>query len=402
MAGRIIIYASSHGWGHNARLIPIIDQLWEYPIEVVSTAPEWFIKTSLKHWRKKPIIVRPIKTDPGCTQIDPFTINEEVSIKNWIDIWESKDKLLADELKYLRSGAPVRLIISDISYFGQLVAENLKVPSICIATFDWEFVYKNLLPKNEKLKQIITAVDEISKRFDYCLVPGTMCAPLCIGKQQISFHWLSRKPTIPSTEMRQKLNLNLYMDSVLLSFGGHTLNKIPSYIWSQYGNIQFFVLMGENEITKEPAENVHFLPNEKWSRMHTDLVRTVDCVFGKVGYGLCSEVTHCKKPFLNVASNWNPESKVLERFMETTVPMRTITEEQFLSGEWEPLLELIEAERDPDRYVDVQVDGEVQIAEWIRNLLGDKKPLDIRIPMWVYGLILVFISWIILQFGKKH
>ena len=160
--------------------------------------------------------------------------------------------------------------------------------------------------------------------------------------------------------------------------------------------------MDSSEVTKEPAENVHFLPNQEWSKMHSDLINTVDCVFGKVGYGLCSEVINCKKPILNVASNWNPESQVLEKFMKTTVPIHTITEEQFLNGDWQALINLIESERDPDVYIDVPVDGEVQIADWIRNKLGDKKPSELQLPIWVFGIILLIITWILLKLFKRN
>ena len=374
--GRIIVYASSHGWGHNARLIPILDQLWEYPIEIASTAPEWLIVTSMKHKRKYPIKVRPLKTDPGCVQIDPFNIDVPRTIESWQEIFSKKDKILQEELGYLEAGAPVRLVISDISYFGVLVAEELKVPSVCIATFDWPFIYQNVSKEHPELAQIIDQVQEISKRFDYCLVPGTECEPLGIGKQKIHYNWLSRKPRLDRPTIRARLGLHLMQDSVLLSFGGHTLNKLDPSIWKRYEDIQFFVLVPEVDCQTAPAPNVHYLKNEEWSKYHTDLIDTVDVVFGKVGYGLVSEVAHCRRNFLIVDSNWNPEAAVLTKFIQSVVCTRKITQDEFLSGKWDYLRTLIEEQRDPEEFANVQVNGEEQIAAKIREILGDQPPKE--------------------------
>ena len=399
-SGRIIIYASSHGWGHNARLIPIIDQLWEYNIEICSTAPEWFIETSLTHKRRVPIKVRNIKTDPGCVQSDPFNIDVEKTIESWKEVFGQREKLLSDELEYLKDGEKVVLIISDISYFGALVGEALNVPSLCVATFDWAFVYQNVMKEHEDLAEIIEKVQELSKKFDYCLVPGTECEPLNIGKQKIKFHWLSRKPRIDKTDMRKKLGLNLYQDSVLLSFGGHTLNKIDPRIWKKYEDLEFFVILPENECGNEPAENVHYLNNKEWSKYHTDLVNTVDIVFGKVGYGLCSEVTNCGTSMLIVDSNWNPESEILKNFMKTTVCTEVITPEQFTTGKWDVISQLIEKQREPDSYTFFNVDGEVQIASWIRSKLGDKKPKEpssLSINWIVIAVIVLIIAFLVMR-----
>jgi len=385
----IVCYTSSHGWGHNARLLPIINELTEYPVEIVSSAPKWFIDQLLNKKRKYPIKYREMKTDPGCIQKDPFLIDIEQSIRSWKEIFQLNVDRVEVEVELLKKRSNVVLIISDISYFGQLVSEKLGIPSICIATFDWSFIYQSIRSKDPEFDEIIKKVQEISSRFDYCFVPGTKCTPLTIGKKQEEFNWSSRKPSVPRPEMRQKLGLGLYDDSALMSFGGHQLMKLDPQIWNNFPDIIFFVLLPKNECVNPPAPNVRFLPSEEWTRYHTDLINTVDVVFGKIGYGLISEVVACRKPFLNVRRIDNPESQFLEKFVHKVVPVADISPEDFISGNWNRLYPLMDIQRDPLEYEEPEINGEDQIANRIRSILGKPKPQEKSYLMFISIIVLI-------------
>ncbi|OHT16016.1 hypothetical protein TRFO_13497 [Tritrichomonas foetus] len=395
----IVVYTSSHGWGHNVRMVSILNELYNYQLEVVTTAPDWLIRTSLHNKRSKPLTIRTLLTDPGCVQFDPFTINIEKSIEAWKNNFSDLDKKLQEEVSLLKSkGIPVRLVLSDISFFGQLVAESLNVPSVCIATFDWAFIYQIHVNSDPELKEIIQKVQDISKRFDYCLIPGTVCRPLEIGKKQIEFNWASRKPTISRPDIREKLGLSLVLDSVLLSFGGFAIKNLPAHAWKKFNNFEFFVLLPKKDCVNPHASNVHFLASEDWSGMHVDLVDTVDVVIGKCGYGLCSEILHTKKPFLAVDRKGNPEIGVIKKYMKKTIPYREITEEQFNNGEWYALNELVEMKVNELDYEKCEVNGEKQIASWIRKLLGDREPIHINKNMIsFFVLILAIFVWFFLK-----
>ena len=388
----IVVYASSHGWGHNMRLVPILNELFNYSIELVTTAPEWLIESAMTKFRWHKIAVRHLRTDPGCVQSGPFTIDVEKTVDVWQQAMGEYQSIVESEVQLMKRRGNVRLVISDISFVGQLVAERIGVPSVCIATFDWQFIHRDIIKVNPEFAALMKTVQEISERFDYCLVPGPKCEPLHIGKEQITFHWASRKPRMMKQEIREKLGLTVHMDSVLLSFGGHAIKQLPQEVWAKFENFEFFVLVPNADIDKPPAPNVHFLPSEKWSSMHTDLVNTVDVVMGKIGYGLVSEVLHCKSKFLVVERKGNPESETLTNFIPKVVPYEQITEEQFLAGDWYKLNDLIDRERNPVDYEDCPTDGEAQMAQWIRTLLGDRAPpyIDPR-PLVKWAVILIAI-----------
>lgn len=394
----IVVYASSHGWGHNMRLVPILNELFNYRIELVTTAPDWLIQAAMTKRRWHNIEVRHLRTDPGCVQSGPFTIDVEKTIEVWSKAMYDSDRIVQSEVELMKKRGNVRMIISDISFIGQLVAEQIGVPSVCIATFDWQFIHRDIIKNNQKFREIMEKVQTISEKFDYCLIPGPKCEPLHIGKEQISFHWASRKPRMLKHQVREKLGLSLHADSVLLSFGGHAIKQLPQEVWTKFDNFEFFVLVPNSDLAEPPAPNVHFLPSEQWSSIHTDLVNTVDVVMGKIGYGLVSEVLHCKSKFLVVERKGNPESETLTNFIPRIVPYAEITEEQFLAGEWSKLNELVETERNEFDYEDCPTDGEVQIARWIRACLGDREPLPIdpmRLVKWFVLVVAVFLYFFI-------
>ena len=247
---------------------------------------------------------------------------------------------------------------------------------------------------------MIDRVMQISARFDYCFLTGGVCRPIAIGKKQIEFNWASRKPHVSRPDMREKLGLHLILDSVLLSFGGFRIKNLPQEAWKRFENYEFFVLLPKEECSDPPAKNVHFLPSEEWTQFHVDLVDTVDVVIGKCGYGLCSEILHCKKPFLAVDRKGNPETAVLKKIMKKSVPYREISEEQFFNGEWFYLNDLVEMRFNELDYENCVVDGEKQMASYIRKILGDKEPTNFHIEP-TYIAIFVFILALILWFVFK-
>ncbi|OHS99596.1 hypothetical protein TRFO_33926 [Tritrichomonas foetus] len=387
----IMIYCSSHGWGHCARMLPIIDQLFEYKIEIVTTAPEWLFTSSMTNKRRFPLQIRHLKTDPGCVQSDAFRMDIPKTIAAFKEIYDQYDIMLKNEVSLLLQREKVRLIISDISVFGQLVAESINVPSICIATFDWPFIYQNVRNIDPEFSHILDEIEVISQRFDYCLVPGTICKPLKIGKQQVQIHWDSRKPRLEKREVLESLGFSFDADLILLTFGGHMASSLPSQVWKKYKDFEFLVLVPDEKVTDlPPADNVHYLSDKKWSGYHTDLVNTCDLIIGKLGYGTCGEILHCKKPLLCVKRIENPECDFLTPVMKSAVPMIEITPEQFLAGDWDYIFELINVERGKE-YVDYETDGEIQVAKWVRYILHDKeprKPIDIHV---VIACILTFL-----------
>jgi len=140
----IVCYASEGGWGDSVRLVPIIDALFNYRVDLVTTAPERLVRLSLTRFRWRRLTIRHLETDPGRVHSDPFSTDAGKTVAAWRRTLAGVNELVSAEVALLRRRGTVRLVISDISFIGRLVAERLGVPAVCVATADWEFAHGRL------------------------------------------------------------------------------------------------------------------------------------------------------------------------------------------------------------------------------------------------------------------
>jgi hypothetical protein len=97
---------------------------------------------------------------------------------------------------------------------------------------------------------------------------------------------------------------------------------------------------------------------------------------GTFEYVRVSEAFHWKIQFISF--DCEPriilESAVLRGALAPVVPYREITCDQFSTGYWDCIHELLDTERRPGKFEECRTAGELEIARSIRRLLGDGEP----------------------------
>jgi hypothetical protein len=368
----IVVYASDDNC-HTIRVLPILNELFNYRIEMVTVVPESVVRSGITKFKYRRLTVRNQSTDPGCIQCTPFTVDIPGTVSSWNHTFATEKDRVDREVRRLRS-QNVRLIISDISYFGQIVAEQLRIPSICVASYDWPFIFRAFRSDDPDLASIIDRLSQISSRFDYCVIPGVQCDSLTIGKECLSFDWVSWKPRMSRTSVRDRLKLSIYQAAVLLNLGIDSVKQISDKIWNLFHEIDFFLIVPKDRLWTPTSVNLNLLAGEEWSKFHVDIVNAVDIVFGKLEYVSVSEALNCKTRFIAVEAIASPECAMLRKALVPVVPYREITYNQFVAGDWYCINELLDVERRPDKFQECRTAGEVEIARWIRRLLGDSEP----------------------------
>jgi hypothetical protein len=217
------------------------------------------------------------------------------------------------------------------------------------------------------LASILDRVSQTSARFDYCIVPGAGDIQT-IGKEQLSFDWVSRKPGMSRTAKRERLKLSVYPEAVVLGLGGDLARNVPDKVCRLFHDSDFFLVLPKSYIWALVCANVHLLPSEEWSKFDVDLVNGVDAGMGTLEHVLVSEAIHCKTRFISVCGEprRTPESAVLRRALAPVGPCREITCHQFSAGYWDCIHELLDAERRPGEFDDCRTAGALEIAHWIR------------------------------------
>jgi predicted glycosyltransferase len=119
---------------------------------------------------------------------------------------------------------------------------------------------------------------------------------------------------------------------VLLSFGGLGLERLPWNQLKQLGDF-FFVTTGQNKLE---ASNVRFLPDAQ--RNYENLVRAVDVVVTKPGYGIVADVISHKVRTLYTDRGAFAEYQHLVQALEDCATAEFIPQDQLLSGNLAPYL----------------------------------------------------------------
>ena len=133
-------------------------------------------------------------------------------------------------------------------------------------------------------------------------------------------------------EARKVFRLPRSATIVLLSFGGLGLERLPWSNLKQLGDF-FFVTTGE---TKQETNNLRVLPEAQ--RNYEDLVRAVDVVVTKPGYGIVADVISHQVRTLYTERGEFAEYPYLTQALDECATAEFIPQDELLSGNLAPYL----------------------------------------------------------------
>ena len=111
-------------------------------LKIYGETPKWFWQQNLRHQINFQCIQ--LETDIGLLQVDPFNHDIERtchSLRNYLNF--SSDSFLKARKRVARSN--IDLILCDISPMGIVIGEQLKIPSMLIENFTWDWIYEDFL-----------------------------------------------------------------------------------------------------------------------------------------------------------------------------------------------------------------------------------------------------------------
>ena len=165
-------YISSHGFGHLTRSLVIIKKLLEITdtlIYIGSAAKQLeFAKLYLNEYNDR-IITSELTTDIGLiNQRKKLSVDQkslELKLHEFIKSW---DRVVDCEINQLKS-YNIKMIVTDISPIGPLVANKLNVKCYAISNFTWVEIYEKLRLNNRIIKEFINAYKHVDEFIEYSL-----------------------------------------------------------------------------------------------------------------------------------------------------------------------------------------------------------------------------------------
>jgi hypothetical protein len=357
------LYATvtNHGFGHATRMASVLavlqSQAPELEIIVASTTPQWL----LAEYLPLPFSYRSRSFDVGVVQSDSLAMDKEQTLQKWQEIRSQQSDIIAEEAQFLLQ-QKVDLVLADIPHLAVAIAHQAGIPCWMMSNFGWDFIYRDWGGKFHAV------ADWLSDSYAQC--DRLFRLPFCEAMSSfpvIQDVGLTGVPcNFSPADLYSKLQLSADRFTVLLTFGGLSLQEIPYNNILQFPDWQFITF----------DQNAPNLPNLKiidrrWQIRPLDIMQICDRIVTKPGYGTLAETYRTGRPVICLRRNDFAEADVLLAGVEQYMQHLVIEPDDFLHGDWQFLHEPL---RSPSSNHRLSCDGEYTIAGAILTYFAYASP----------------------------
>lgn len=350
----LVAYVSGHGFGHASRTIELLNAIADRAPEVriavrTAVAPWLFAATA-----RPGISVTPVECDTGAVQIDSLRLDEGETIRRAERFMATfADRVAAEADALAREDAA--LVIADAPPLGIAAGRAAGRTTALVANFTWDWIYA-AYPGGGALADTIGRI--------YSWADLVLRLPLhggfttCRNIHDLPF--VARRSRRDPAEVRQALGLPADRPLALVSFGGYGVDHLDLEALARtrsYGivmtgttlidgvSLQSRGSYGAIVALDEPAMYARGFRYE-------DVVKAVDVVVTKPGYGIIAECLANDTALLYTSRGHFAEYDVLVAGMPRYLRSRFIDQETLLAGQWVPALDdLLDQPEPPERAV---------------------------------------------------
>ena len=353
----LFVDISSHGFGHLAQVAPILNQLVRIRPELRLT-----IRSGLPLEKMRTRIAAPFefingRSDFGFVMLDAVRIDQAATAnayRVWHENWPGR---VAAEAEFLRSLAP-DLVLTDVAYLPLAGAAKAGIPSLSMCSLNWADLFTHVFGHEPWARAIH---DEIlaAYRGAECflrLTPAMSMLDLANTRSIAPVAALGRDCR---GELAARLDAAPHERIVLIAFGGFDKN-LNAAEWPLTPGVRWLVpkswgIAREDMAALEPL-HMNF----------TDLLRSVDAVLTKPGYGTFTEAACNGTAILYVRRNDWPEQECLIDWLEKHARCAEVGETELMGGMLQPALERLWQQSRPAM---PRPDGAAEAAERIAAYL---------------------------------
>lgn len=244
---KITYYVSGHGFGHISRSMEIILYLLrsfpDLTIDLV-TVREKFLDTlflseeDTKNLRR--LQIRKRSLDVGMIQKDSLSIDtvateaaiEEFNLqKSYIQISEIESCL----------DFGTELIISDSASLPFKIADKLKIPSLFIGNFTWDFIYSGYAKESSIFEKATRSIYEEYYHATFGLLLPFNCPANSLAEQK-QIGLVGRKPFLNKNEAKEFFKLPKDKIHLLFSFGAYGV-ETSRFDWGKFDPEKYTIVL---------------------------------------------------------------------------------------------------------------------------------------------------------------
>jgi hypothetical protein len=347
----IVFYVSGHGFGHASRDVEVINALLArrpgLDIAVRTAAPRWLIDLTVRGR----VRYERIECDTGIVQIDSLRLDEAATIRQATAFMSTLPARVNEEVAWLREQGAT-LVAADIPALGIAAGAEAGLPVAALGNFSWDWIYAAYAGANGVIEDIGRA---------YARADIALRLPMHGGfdafRRVIDLPFIARHSTRDPVATRRALGLPLDERLVLVSFGGYgvegidleALSRLEGYTALVGGNVPF----GPERLPLSVRGRCgSLLPIDEPALYaagfrYEDLVRAVDVVITKPGYGIIAECLANDTPLLYTSRGHFIEYDVLVEAMPRFLRSAFIGHDDLFAARWSPHLDALFAQPAP-------------------------------------------------------
>lgn len=351
----VVFYISGHGFGHATRDIELINAMLarraDLRVVVRTTAPRWLFELMIRlPPGASPVDVHRVETDAGIVQIDSLHLDEGETLRRARAFMAGFEERVAQEAAFLEEQR-ADLVIADIPPLGIAAAHRAGCPAIALGNFTWDWVYAAYAGAGDLATALAGA---------YATADVGWRLPMHGGFASIDtvvdLPFIARRSTRDPAETRRALELPADEPLVLVAFGGYglkdidldALSRLDGYVALVSGNVPLGHL--RDGLRGERRGSLLPVDEQKMNAagiQYEDLVRAVDVVATKPGYGIIAECLANDTALLYTERGHFVEYDVLVREMPRFLRARYIDHADLFRGRWTPHLDALLAQPAP-------------------------------------------------------
>lgn len=320
----VAFYISGHGFGHASRSIEVINALIDrrpgVQVVVRSQVAAWlFARTA-----RPGVELSPVETDTGVVQIDSLRLDAAATIARATGYMATFEARVRHEVAFLRAiGA--RLVVADLPPLGIAAARAAGLPAIAYGNFTWDWIYDHYDGGGDLARRI----GDIYSHTTFALrLP--MWGGFATMNDVRDVPMVARHSHREPQQTRRALGLPLDEKVVLVSFGGYGVQGAPR------PHAPGYRIVWPGDIDEAAMYDNGY--------RYEDLVRAVDVVVTKPGYGIISECIANDTAMLYTSRGDFREYPVLVREMPKYLRCAFIDHADLFSGNWTPHLDRLLAQ----------------------------------------------------------
>lgn len=324
----LAVYVSGHGFGHATRVGEVLRAVREreasVAITITTSSPEGLFRSAVPG----PFDFRPLECDPGLVQASAIVIDEAASVEKWRAHHARYGDLVDCEWRWLRH-AGARLVLGDIPPMAFDAAAEAGIPSMGLANFSWDWIYRHLAARQPVLHRAISEAASAYRKARL-LLRLPFAGDLSAFPNVVDIPLVARRPRVARDEARKALGV-ADTPVVLLSFGGSGLPAFAPQVLAPLSDFQFLTVGQGGAL---PANVRAFSADalQVLGLRYEDLVGASDAVVSKPGYGIVSDVIGARSRLVYTERGDFPEYPILVREMGRYLPCAYVSNADLMAG----------------------------------------------------------------------